>query len=713
MRVAFIGLGKMGGPMSRNLARAGTDLVVYDLNPAAADPAVAHGAVLASSAAEAVRVADVVITMLPTPATVESVMIGPGGVLTAMRDGALWIDMSTSVPEVAQRVRGRAPARGVRVLDAPVSGMAKGAAGGTLQIFVGGDAADLEEARPLFNIMGDPERVLHVGGPGAGYTTKLMINLLWFVQLVGIAEVLTVGVRAGVDLSVLHRSLVASPANSVLLQRDFLPLLHDGDYDEGFALALACKDLGLAVDIARDTGVPVEVGALVEQIFRRARASFGDLAGEMIPVKLYEELAGIALRMPAEPSQVATGPAPAGQDRTEGAEPAQKEVLSVSDAHVSIGPFPPATFEVGAINGLPALLARCGHERALLVTDRGLRDSAAVRRVVGLLRDAGIPTDVFAEVHPNPTTDDLDAGGSVARNLGPRAVIVALGGGSALDAAKGIALAATNELPARELVWSEHLVRALPIVAVPTTSGTGAECNDFGVVTNRETHRKFYVGSPTCLAKGVILDPELTLSLPPGPTAASGVDCLTHAVESYLSVRANPWADGLDLHVVGLVSRNLRRAVRDGSDLEARSNMLLAAHMAGQAMSTTGLGIVHGLGHPLGGRHDVPHGVALSLVLTECLRFNQPVCLARLAGLAEPLGVGSPVGSDARNAGAVIDAVHQLLVDVSMPSSLNELSITATDLPGIVEDALIDPVMANTPRPPSAADLRGILTSVL
>jgi len=299
MRVAFLGLGNMGGHMSRNLAAAGTDLVVFDLDPARAAPAVAAGARLAASAAAAVAQADLLITMLPTPQIVEDVLLGAGGVLAAMADGVLWVDMSTSVPAVADRVRSRARPRGIRILDAPVSGMSKGADAGLLQIFVGGDASDLAAVRPLLEVMGDPERVLHVGGHGAGYAVKLMINLLWFVQLVGIVEVLTVGVKAGIDLSVLHASLVASPANSTLLEQDYLPLLRDGDYDEGFAIALACKDLGLAVDLARDVRIPVEVSALTEQVFRRARAQFGDGAGEMSPVRLYELLAGADLRLPS------------------------------------------------------------------------------------------------------------------------------------------------------------------------------------------------------------------------------------------------------------------------------------------------------------------------------------------------------------------------------------------------------------------------------
>ncbi len=302
MRIAFVGLGHMGGAMSLRLAEAGLDLSVFDLDAARAAPACASGARLAASVAEASGTADMLITMLPTPAAVEEVMLGAGGALEALPERALWIDMSTSAASIAERVRARGRARGIRVLDAPVAGMASGAAAGTLQIFVGGEAADLELARPILAHMGDPQRIFHVGAHGAGYAVKLMLNLLWFDQLVAIAEVLTIGVRAGVDLSVLRRALIASPANSTLMERDLVPLLENGDYETGFALALACKDLRLAVDLARAAGVPAEVSAVVEQLFTRARAQFGDDAGEMTPVRLYEEVAGVRLRLPHEPA---------------------------------------------------------------------------------------------------------------------------------------------------------------------------------------------------------------------------------------------------------------------------------------------------------------------------------------------------------------------------------------------------------------------------
>jgi 3-hydroxyisobutyrate dehydrogenase len=299
-RLAFIGLGHMGGHMSRRLAAAGYELTVYDLDAALIAPLAAAGAHAAASAAEAAAEADALITMLPTPAAVDDVMLGAGEALAALPGGALWVDMSTSLPAVAERVRERGVGRGIRVLDAPVAGMAKGAAAGTLQIYVGGEASDFEQMRPVFAVMGDPGKIMHVGAHGAGYAVKLLLNQLWFDSLVAIAETLTVGARAGVDLAVLHQALVASPANSVLLERDLLPLLHDGDYESGFAMALACKDLGLAVDLARAQGVPIELSAVAEQIFRRARAAYGDAAGEMSPVRLYEDIAQTELRLPPD-----------------------------------------------------------------------------------------------------------------------------------------------------------------------------------------------------------------------------------------------------------------------------------------------------------------------------------------------------------------------------------------------------------------------------
>ena len=299
MKVGFIGLGHMGGPMSGHVLAAGHDLVVHDLRREAAAGLLAEGATWADSPREAGTDREAVITMLPAPPAVEQVLLGADGLLAGMPAGSVWIDMSTSTPAVADRVRALAAPRGIAVVDAPVSGMATGARAGTLQIFVGGDTATVEAVRPLLEAMGDPARIVHAGPHGAGYTVKLMLNLLWFAHLTVTAEVLTVGTRAGVDLATLRRCLLASPAASHFLDRDVLSVLEHGDYDEGFALALACKELGLAVDLARAAGVPVPVSAAVEQIYRQARARYGDTGGEMLPIKLLEDLTGSPLRLAA------------------------------------------------------------------------------------------------------------------------------------------------------------------------------------------------------------------------------------------------------------------------------------------------------------------------------------------------------------------------------------------------------------------------------
>ena len=295
--IGFIGLGHMGAPMARNLLAAGFPVTVYDVDPAAVAALESHGAVAASDVGTCCAEADALITMLPGPAQVRDVLVGDGGALAALRGGAVAIDMSTSSTAVGREVLEAARRHDVAVLDAPVAGMAAGAHAGTLSIFVGGDDDVLATVRPVLEAMGDPARIFHVGGHGAGYGVKLLLNLLWFMHAVAAAEVLTIGARAGIDLAVLRTALINSPANSNFLEHDVLSVLRDGDYDDAFAMRLVTKDLGLAVDMARDVGVPVEMAALVEQIHRRARARYGDAAGEMSAVRLYEDLAGLQLRL--------------------------------------------------------------------------------------------------------------------------------------------------------------------------------------------------------------------------------------------------------------------------------------------------------------------------------------------------------------------------------------------------------------------------------
>jgi 3-hydroxyisobutyrate dehydrogenase len=290
----------MGGPMCGHLVRAGFDVRAYDIDESALARAREVGARTVGSIAECAAGVQTLITMLPGPPQVEEVWLSEGGAIDAVAAGSLGIDMSTSSRAVGQRLLAAASRREIELLDAPVAGQSIGAQAGTLAIYAGGPERAFERARPLFEAMGDPRRIFHLGGNGAGYTVKLLLNLTWFIQAVATGEVLTVGVRAGVSLEKLYEALVGSPANSNFLERDVRMVLDEGSYDPAFPMRLVSKDLALAVELARDVGMPVELTALVEQIHRRARVHYGDDAGEISAIRLYEDLAGVQLRLPGD-----------------------------------------------------------------------------------------------------------------------------------------------------------------------------------------------------------------------------------------------------------------------------------------------------------------------------------------------------------------------------------------------------------------------------
>jgi len=386
----------------------------------------------------------------------------------------------------------------------------------------------------------------------------------------------------------------------------------------------------------------------------------------------------------------------------------------VAGTRMILSPLPAAHFDAGAIDAVAGIVRGTGCQAAVIVTDQGLASTDIVAGVAGLLMAGGIAVTVFSDVHANPTTGDVAAGAdqvaAVAAAAG-RPAVVAVGGGSPIDAAKGIVVAAVNPERGRDLDYQRTFAEpALPLVAVPTTAGTGTETNPFGVITDPVTRRKFYVGGATSLPVAAILDPELTASLPPGGTAATGMDALVHALESCMSRRANPWSEGIALQAIRMISAHLPRAVADGSNLEARSQMLLASHLAGVAMASTGLGLCHAIGHALGGRFDIAHGVALTMVLPGVLRFNIGACEDRLAAVAFAAGAGDTARSAGWNAAAAVDAVTALAARAGITQQLPGFGITAADFDLIAADALDDDVLANTPRPPTGDDIRAILT---
>ncbi len=425
-----------------------------------------------------------------------------------------------------------------------------------------------------------------------------------------------------------------------------------------------------------------------------------------------------------------------------------------------IAPKPAAHFGVGAVGQLPAVVRATGADQVVVVTEAALAATPVIATVMAVLADDGLPARLFSGVHPNPTTDDLAAGADavaestaeaaaaasasasaaavtamlkasapftgragsstpsatsltsapVSRTPASRVALVAVGGGSLIDVAKGIAIAAVNPQRGRDLDYrGDVAVPALPIVAVPTTAGTGAETNAFGLVTDPEAHRRFYVGHDSSMPAAAILDPALTVGLPPAVTAAAGIEALTCALESYLSARPNPWSDGIALQVIRMIAASLPRAYADGADLAARSQMLLAAHLAGVATANTGLGLCHAVGHSLGGRWNIAPGVALAMLLPDVLRFNLMVYTERMADVAFALGVGDTHADARRNAAAAIDAVTALRDEVGLNQLIGDFGITEADFGQIAADALDDEVLANTPRPPTGDDIRAIL----
>jgi alcohol dehydrogenase len=374
-------------------------------------------------------------------------------------------------------------------------------------------------------------------------------------------------------------------------------------------------------------------------------------------------------------------------------------------------------FGVGAIEALPQVVAAAGGSRVFVVSDPGVVRSGVLERVRDVLAAAGLEVGRFEEVEPNPGASVVERGADVLRAFGlGGTVLVPVGGGSVMDSAKALDLRAANDSPLWDLEYDgAHLLQGPPIVAVPTTAGTGAETNSFAVITDEAAGRKGYVGHPSLLPVTAILDPALTVGLPPATTAATGIDAMTHALESLVSANPNPFAEAMALGAIRTIATWLRRAVADGSDLEARSQLLLASHLAGVGQASgTGVGLVHAFGHAIGTRGRVAHGTALAAVLPEVLRFYVGMRDRELALVGIALGVASSSESEATAAGAAIGAIDKLLRDVGQRQSLRALGL-ADDaaLDQIATDALDDAAVRNSPRLPTVEQARAILAGAV
>lgn len=338
-------------------------------------------------------------------------------------------------------------------------------------------------------------------------------------------------------------------------------------------------------------------------------------------------------------------------------------------------PLPQPTLLVGpgSSGRLGQAIAGFGHSKILIVTDNVVSKLGLLDALTDALTAGGAEFVVFDEITPDAPIPLIERGVAFFEENACDA-IVAVGGGSSMDAAKAIALAVTNQKPLRKLAgYFRGLRNPVRIYAIPTTAGTGSEVTIAAVISDPETHKKLVMVDTRLVPKMAALDPVLMTGLPPHITAATGVDALTHAVESFVGNWASPQSDGMALSAVGLIFENLRKAYQDGKNLEARENMALASTYAGLAFTRANVGYVHAIAHQFGGKYHTPHGLANAIMLPHVLKYSQPAIVDRLAKLAVRANLGFAHEGDEVLAQKFLDAVDELNRDLGIPTYLQAL----------------------------------------
>jgi alcohol dehydrogenase class IV len=355
-------------------------------------------------------------------------------------------------------------------------------------------------------------------------------------------------------------------------------------------------------------------------------------------------------------------------------------------------------FGQGRISELPEVLAATGIERPLFVTDPGLAKLPVVASTLKILSDAKVPHAVFSEVKPNPVESNLTAG-IAAFKKGKHDGVIAFGGGSALDLGKLIAFQARQTRPVWDFEdvgdwWTRADSDAIaPIIAVPTTAGTGSEVGRAGVITNEETHTKKVIFHPKLLPAIVIADPELTTGMPPFITAGTGMDALAHCLEAYSAPGYHPMADGIALEGIRLVFENLPKVYANGNDITARAHMMSAAAMGATAFQK-GLGAIHSLSHPVGALYDTHHGMTNAVFMPYVLAFNRDAIEERIARLAAYIGIKGGFDGFAK---AVMKLRRGLNVPHTLPGLIKGLDIDRERKGLIADMAIVDPTAGGNP----------------
>ncbi len=357
-------------------------------------------------------------------------------------------------------------------------------------------------------------------------------------------------------------------------------------------------------------------------------------------------------------------------------------------------------FGAGCRKELADVLKRMNMNKALVVTDKGLIKVGTVKLVTDIMDEAGFPYEIFSEVKPNPTVTNVKQGIEAFKASGADC-LVAIGGGSAMDTAKGIGIVINNP-EFSDIVSLEGVAptkhKSVPIVALPTTAGTGAEVTINYVIIDEERQAKMVCVDPNDIPAVAIVDPELTYSLPKGLTAATGMDALTHAIEGYITKGAWVMSDMYELQAIKMIAEYLPTAVDEPTNPVGRENMALAQYIAAQAVSNVGLGLVHGMAHPMGSLHDIPHGVANALLLPTIMEFNMPECIEKFGVIARTMGVDTTGMTAEEAAQAACDAVKDLAIRVGIPQHLSELGIKEEHIPALAAQAITDVCTPGNPR---------------
>lgn len=366
-------------------------------------------------------------------------------------------------------------------------------------------------------------------------------------------------------------------------------------------------------------------------------------------------------------------------------------------------------FGVGSCANLHETVKKLGGSNVFLVVDPGLMQSGIVKKVTASLDKADIPYTLYDNVQPEPGLQLADAGAELAQKEKADCV-VGVGGGSALDIAKAISILLTNSGKAEDYLGLGKIKHpGVPKIMIPTTAGTGAEVTFTAVFINEKTQSKGGMNGDPLYPDAAILDPSLTISLPPAVTAATGIDAFTHALEAFVSTQAHSISDMYALEAIDLISRNLAIAYANGANLEARSAMLLGSLLGGKALATAGVGLVHAMAYPLGGMFSTAHGLANAVLLPYVVDYNIIGSPEKYAVVAEVMGYdidGLPLREAAQLA---VEAVYRLNTDVGIPASLAELDIPTDKIPQMAEIALtVTRPVENNPRTPTIDDVIAI-----